>query len=552
MAKMIPDIFPEMIENRGERIFYEKARELPDSYTVFYSYKFAVEKEKSDSYGLREADFVIVHPSLGFVVVEVKQGHVYYHNGMWQVHKDGKFTPLHKDPLQQARNAMFSILRRYKQASNQKEFPLASRFALSFPDTTRRVGVYPEDLHEDSCWTAMQLNDLEKSITALFDHIDLRSPQQATQQLINQVLSPTFKVFSSLEDELALFDNKAQIVLTEEQERILEETEEDRRKIFFGAAGTGKTFIAMKKAQDLAEQGKRVFLTCFNKNLVKVFEKFCQHEHISKKNFHDFMLHTLQENQYPIEEPADVKEKSEFYETTLPEICFDLYSIMPEENKFDAIIVDEGQDFKEHWYLCLEEMLKQDGHFYIFADRNQNLFGHGLDALKDFQMSTHKLTVNLRNTQRINDWAEPFLGGKKIRSRLYGGNPVEYVPWKTPDEEKRLIQKRIQQLVSQGLSPQRITILSPNRLENSSLKEMNRIGDWPLVDVRESPKYGVRFSTIRAFKGLEADVVFLIGIKNDSPVCTPEDIYVGGTRARFMLKIFHHEGWGYGGIRGIE
>jgi predicted house-cleaning noncanonical NTP pyrophosphatase (MazG superfamily) len=40
LAKMIPDLIPETIENAGERYFYEKAKELPDTYTVFYSYKY--------------------------------------------------------------------------------------------------------------------------------------------------------------------------------------------------------------------------------------------------------------------------------------------------------------------------------------------------------------------------------------------------------------------------------------------------------------------------------------------------------------------------------
>jgi len=55
--------------------------------------------------------------------------------------------------------------------------------------------------------------------------------------------------------------------------------------------------------------------------------------------------------------------------------------------KFDAIIVDEGQDFKDSWFFCLEGMLKENGYFYSFADMHENLFGNELDALKDFKMS---------------------------------------------------------------------------------------------------------------------------------------------------------------------
>lgn len=41
--------------------------------------------------------------------------------------------------------------------------------------------------------------------------------------------------------------------------------------------------------------------------------------------------------------------------------------------------------------------------------------------------------------------------------------------------------------------------------------------------------------------GLDADIVFLIYITAGSRVCTEADIYVGGSRARFLLYIFHDE-----------
>jgi hypothetical protein len=545
MAKMIPDLFPENIENDAERYFYEKAKQLPDKYTVFYSYKFSLDEDRDDPYGLREADFVIVLPQFGFVVVEVKQGHIQYYNGAWQEHKNGRYQELSKNPLEQARTAMFSILNRYRKANQQQEYPLRCRYALCFPESTQKVGMYPEDLNENSCWISSDVDNLEKSIEKLLPKIDQHTQADATKILITRVLAPTFKVFSSMDDQLETFNQHSQIILTEEQERIIEETEEDHRKIFFGAAGTGKTFIAMKKAQDLADQGKRVFLTCFNKHLVQLFNKHCVNHLIKRLNFHDFSIHVLKENGYIVEEPMDPQERSTFYEETVPFMVSELFSLIPEEGKFDAIIVDEGQDFKGEWFLCLEDMMKKEGHFYIFADRHQNLFGHGLDTLKDFQMSKHKLTTNLRNSEKINAWISSLIPDSKLRYRLYGGPEVEYFPWKEQEDELRLIEKELTKLISQGLSPHRITILSPNRKQNSSLQQVDKIGSWNIVDMRDSQDYGISFSTIRAFKGLESDVVFLIGLRQDSRVCSPADIYVGGTRAKFMLKIFHHEDWSY-------
>jgi superfamily I DNA/RNA helicase len=479
-------------------------------------------------------------------VVEVKEGNIQYSNGQWQEFKNGRYSPLSKDPLKQARDSMFAIIHRYKEVS-KSDYPLRFRYALCFPDTTRKVGMTPEDLHEDSCWTASDLENLEEALKKLFSRTDNRNPIEATKQLITKVLSPTFRLFSTLDDQFEKLHNQAEIILTEEQERILEETEEDHRKIFFGAAGTGKTFIAMKKALLLAEEGKKVLLTCYNKHLVTVFNKFASHENVMRMNFHDYLYQTIENNGYELDDPEDW---NEFYGETLPNMMYDLYSLKENDEKFDAILVDEGQDFKENWYLCLDQMLKENGHFYIFADRHQNLFGNGLDSLKDFQMSKHKLTINLRNTQRINEWCQPLIGTNKLRYRISGGQPVEYFAWKDYAEERRHLEHELNILISQGLSPLKVTILSTHRNEKSSLKHLNHIGsgEWPIVELGKSSGYGIKFSTIRAFKGLESDVVFIIGLKKDSPVSTPTDIYVGGTRARFLLKIFHHEDWAIGDV----
>jgi hypothetical protein len=79
MAKMVPDILLDTIENNGEQIFYDRASKLPDAYTVLYSYTYQLGDEVREKF--READFVIVHPSLGYVVVEVKQGEISYQDG---------------------------------------------------------------------------------------------------------------------------------------------------------------------------------------------------------------------------------------------------------------------------------------------------------------------------------------------------------------------------------------------------------------------------------------------------------------------------------------
>ncbi len=578
MARMIPDVSPQTIENDGERLFYSACRDLPPEYTVFYSYKYKIGGTGDSEFGrtdsgagssrqftsrklaanptenladfqaIGEADFVIVHPELGYVVFEVKQGNIMYANGQWHEFKPSKSgashntQPMAKDPVDQAERAMRAILGRYKEKSGSARFPLNIRFALCFPESKVLAGELPSFLDPSSVFLYDDLDNLDARIRTLFPKSKKPEPE-ATQILIDKVLGPSFKVFALLEERIQMFHSTAEKVLTDEQSRILEETELDNRKVFFGAAGTGKTQLAMEKARQLADSGKRVLLTCFNKNLAGDLRRKMPAE-ITCSNFHDFLREMLGKNGFDVSEPKDEAERAEFYDNTLPDMGFDYYMEAPEADKFDSIIVDEGQDFHENWLLCLESMLRnrEGGEFYIFADPNQDLFGVSTEHLMKLPVSKHRLTRNLRNAETISDWLTPFVPKGHLKPVLRGGIPVTYHPWETPREEKRRIEREIGRLVSQGIRPGRILILSPNRLENSCLADCEKIGSWPLADFRKnhSVRAGdIRFATIRSFKGLESDIVFLIGLRDGKRSCTDADIYVGASRARFMLQVFH-------------
>jgi len=541
MATIIPDLLPEQIANDGERAFYQAALGLPDDYVVFYSRRYY---EDPGEEKIREADFVIVHRNIGFVAVEIKEGtDIRHFGGRWHEVKDGGYVPLEKDPVEQARTAMFWLRQQYQELTGEK-WPGKYRFAICFPETDRFEGRLPPDLKRESIWTGEELENLSLPLERLLGAGPApgnpRLVSAASEALIERVLAPRCRIFSSLEDRISSFRKRADISLTEEQQRILEETEEDKRKLFLGAAGTGKTFIAMEKARRCAAQGKKVLLTCFNKNLVNWMRENVTHPSVTINNFHGFLTETLL--QAGVLAEGEVREDEAFYEHELPDLAFQHFSVWSDSEKFDAIIVDEGQDFRDHWMTCLETALVPDGELYIFADPNQNLFGGELEKLRQrYDLSKHRLTFNLRNADTINEWLRPFAGGQATRSRLTGGVPVVRKSFRTPEEQKRLLEKEIGRLVSQGLPPQRILILSPFRLENSGLKDVPRLRDWPIVDFA-SREYGIRYATIRSFKGLEADVVFLIDLR-ESKACTPADVYVGASRARFILYVLHHESW---------
>jgi hypothetical protein len=384
MATMIPDLNLEQIVNDGERVFYLAARKLPEEYTIFYSYRYY---EVLDEERVREADFIIVHQTAGFVVVEVKEGDVAYTRGQWHEFKSGGYLPMYKDPVEQARTAMFKLRDQYREVTGQ-EFPSKYRFALCFPETRTISGQLPRDLKLESVWSSEHLANLPITISRLL----------GLEALIKGITNPAITQLN-------------------------------------------KTRMYRRNAN------------------------------------------------------------------------------------FDVVIIDEGQDFQELWLLCLETMLKKDGELYIFADPNQDLFNGGLEELRNrYNISKHKLTYNLRNADTINTWLSPYSGNTTIRSKLTNGVPVTHISYENQQEEKRAIEKEIGRLVSQGLPLNRITILSPYRLEKGCFQGVTRIKEWQIIDFK-TKGHGIRYATIRSFKGLEADVVFLIDIKA-SKACTPADVYV--------------------------
>ena len=95
--------------------------------------------EHDDLHSIGEADFVIVHPELGYVVFEVKQGNIIYMaaNGTIQAILRRHPSPVQcQDPWEQAQG-LCTILERYKEKSGESRFPLRIRAALCFPETKK-------------------------------------------------------------------------------------------------------------------------------------------------------------------------------------------------------------------------------------------------------------------------------------------------------------------------------------------------------------------------------------------------------------------------------
>ncbi len=203
--------------------------------------------------------------------------------------------------------------------------------------------------------------------------------------------------------------------------------------------------------------------------------------------------------------------------------------------RFDALIVDEAQDFQSHWWEILSEWLVPQPIIYIFYDDNQRLFAQAPtfpvhdDALF--------LDVNCRNTQTIHGVAKQFYRGQDadvITAQGSAGEAIEVHLYDDATHERNLLATILVQLSrEQGVLPQQIAVLTRYRPQQLALSETT-IGGFVLREQTRGA-YQILCCTIQSFKGLERPVVIVAGlgdISDNADVAQLESLlYVACSRA---------------------
>jgi hypothetical protein len=120
-------------------------------------------------------------------------------------------------------------------------------------------------------------------------------------------------------------------------------------------------------------------------------------------NFHDFCYQTGCKAGMTLVDPSDPSQPAPYYEEQLPQALLHALEALPDE-RFDAIVVDEGQDFLETYWVALQFALSDpdDGILYVFYDDNQRLYRGGIPT----GLVPIHLDQNLRNTRTIHTLAQ--------------------------------------------------------------------------------------------------------------------------------------------------
>jgi hypothetical protein len=203
---------------------------------------------------------------------------------------------------------------------------------------------------------------------------------------------------------------------------------------------------------------------------------------------------------------------------------------------YDAVIVDEGQDFTpEAWEVISMLPEQSHGSFYIFYDPDQNIFTPEL-KLPDFGIPPVILRRNCRNTRKICEALKPYQSTQgKIREDAPAGVDVVV---RTGDCRAMLLEELDNLSKNDKIPLNNIVILGAHNMENSSIGNNSSLGRYYIVNrpaVTEIPE--VAYYTYMKFKGCESRVVILLDVDEKDPRWNKKGMYTAMSRAVHKLII---------------
>ncbi len=519
-----------------------------------------------------EADLVVVDPEHGLLVVETKGGSLSRdQHGRW--YAGGR--ALEVSPFEQARTSahvLVGMVTANPRWASHPDWRLRALHAVACPDVDRaslvpRGASLPASLGPDAPLALLldraDFADRAATVAAIervfayWSGDGSRSRRLTDEQLavIEAVLSPSVALRPLLVGDLEEGE-RAIIRPTRDQLHILDVLGRVPRASVVGPAGSGKTVLAIEKARRLAEAGRRVLLVCFNAPLEIALarrpdlEPFVADGRLVVSTFHRLCERLGQEaGTLPLRPgPRDPT----WFERDLP-AALDA-AIDRLDRRWDAIVVDEGQDFEVGWLTSLMMLLEDPagGTFYLFHDPSQAIYRP--DEVARLGLAEFPLPGNCRNSRPIHDLVFRFYHGEVPADPMReDGRPPEIVVAEAGPATTETLRRVLHRLVKEEqVGPERIAVLTGVSLTKSLVWRQRRfrggIELWnPFVDEHGArlprpvesatrPSGAVTIDSIYRYKGLEADVVVLVEL-DPADRRLDELLYVGGSRAKHHLVV---------------
>ena len=480
MARLIP-AFLDDHSPPGERDVFNMLAAGPDDWVALHSLDLAPWNR-----GLRtEIDFVVIVPDTGFLCLEIKSHNVIsFENDQWHPPK------IRRSPFKQAADGRHTFYRRLRELAPQfSHVPVVHCciFTHARFDLSRNLSVPARELIDGRVFrtfasAAAFCADLKVRMRGIIEaegnlHPLARPLLPTHIESIVSTCLPVCKRRFGAREEIERREQEAERLLRVQQKPVLQLAALNDRVVVSGAAGTGKTLIAMEVACRAAERRRRTALVCFNQLVGDWLHAQVQRRAAPPPNLitgrairiiaemAGVTVPTAPEPRYWDQDlPAQLEER-----LTDPDFRSDAL--------FDYLVVDEAQDLlaRPALWECLTRFLDGGlaaGSYCLLGDFDNQVLAErqamdeGLALLRSTaRPATYHLSENCRNYRIVGESAVRLSGLPKDAYSGYmrsGGGIQNYDIFFYADEreqQEQLVQW-LKEFKSQGYRPADITILS--------------------------------------------------------------------------------------------
>ena len=540
----------------------------------------------------REIDFLVLIPNYGILCVEAKGGGFRVAGGQWSALASGNAI---EPPVRQAENAMYALkaelARQFGASSDLAQLPTDCAVVFTdanWPDGVRRPPRLVID-HADLRSGLSLGRRLQAVALRMRPAVGRRAAARpaftaAAADRLRRYLAPDFtlELVAAIGPQLDIIDEQL-IRLTEEQYAALDLARDNDRCLFKGAAGTGKTMLALECARRAAAAGYRVGLLCYNRLLGHwLAQQAGDAAGLAAGAFWP-RLHPLIVNGPVGRDFAAACDRAagepELYEQVYPEYA--RRALQHTGPQFDVLVMDEAQDLCQSPYLEISDLALagglRRGRWAMFGDfTNQAIYlSRAADPERNLlQYCEHparrNLYVNCRNTPPIARDTARVAGSAipETRLREMPGPRPQYQYWQDAAELSDLLDEEVHRLLAEDVHIDEIVVLSAGRLDNTGLDRNRTYGSYPLADYSRGQRIAaapdtapdaynadadadagnaadagahLKFCTVQSFKGMESNVVILILERLDRLSDAP-NAYIGMSRARGALTVLAQAG----------
>ena len=579
----------------------------------------------------REIDFIILAPAHFTVICLESKGGRYETieaGRKWRSLSDPN-TILDPTPPEKARQDMYELRNALRNARFDGSRILSDESLISYGCAVALPhGDFPEGARQPRQALILQGSDInvrdpDRTVRKLADYAELAGrrvrektdrPGDRALRLLDEALTQWNNLRNYLEYDVVITRDlrtirsrsletlRPQLLrLTEEQIVSLDAPDLNEYCVIDGAAGTGKTVLALELARRRCEDdGLRVALMCNNPVLSQRFDRWTRtlsdenggsvaagtpitlplHAFDGAPALRDRHLRRMADSS-GLEDSLKGSQADSRWRNFTDETLADL----PDGGSFDYLVVDEAQNLTDDAFLDLMDGLLvgglADGNWAMFGDfTNQNLVSpdiptDGRRTLRErgLRPANSRLRTNCRNTEEIAlETARYTRVQVDTMSGVYGPEVLSPQYFSDNEELGDILSEWVGVWRRNGIEPGQIVFLSTHTEDEFSFDDAREYDGLRLVKIQddsEDPRgieeavvvsgddsrSVIRYSDVYDFQGLESDVVVLVLPRPEGRELVGGDLawrnpdhlrrvlYTGMSRAKAMLLIVSHEGY---------